>query len=74
MVVGLQRRHQRNYLEGIGQIRDGAIGDVFLVRTYFNMPGGGRAGWIRPEGMLELEYQIRHWGVFAWLCGDHLVE
>jgi predicted dehydrogenase len=74
VVVGLQRRHQRNYLEGIGRIHDGAIGDVLLVRTYFNMPGGGRSGWIRPEGMSELEYQIRHWGVFAWLCGDHLVE
>ena len=44
VVVGLQRRHQRNYLEGIGKIHEGAIGDVHLVRTYFNMPGGGRAG------------------------------
>ena len=30
VVVGLQRRHQRNYLDGIQQIRDGAIGDVHL--------------------------------------------
>jgi predicted dehydrogenase len=74
VVVGLQRRHQRIYLEGIGRIHDGAIGDVLLIRTYFNMLGGGRAGWLRPEGMPEMEYQIRHWGVFSWLCGDHLVE
>jgi predicted dehydrogenase len=73
-VVGLQRRHQQNYLEGIQRIRDGEIGEVRLLRTYFNMPSGGRSGQTRPEGMSEMEYQIRHWGVFCWLCGDHLVE
>lgn len=73
VVVGLQRRHQRNYLEGIRAIRDGAIGKVQFVRTYFNMPGG-RTGEVKPAGMSEMEYQIRHWSVFAWLCGDHLVE
>lgn len=74
VVVGLQRRHQRNYLEGVQKIRDGAIGEVTYIRTYFNVPAGGRSGLLRPEGMSELEYQIRHWGVFLWLCGDHLVE
>jgi predicted dehydrogenase len=74
VVVGLQRRHQQNYLDGIRRIRDGEIGDVRFIRTYFNMPGGGRAGPLKPAGMSEMEYQIRHWGVFCWLCGDHLVE
>jgi myo-inositol 2-dehydrogenase / D-chiro-inositol 1-dehydrogenase len=74
VVVGLQRRHQQNYLDGIRKIRDGAIGDVRLVRTYFNMPGGGRAGERKPAGMSEMEYQIRHWAIFCWLGGDHLVE
>lgn len=74
VVVGLQRRHQRNYLDGLEKIRDGAVGDVEYVRTYFNMLGGGRAGETKPEGMGEMEYQIRHWGIFLWLCGDHLVE
>jgi predicted dehydrogenase len=73
VVAGLQRRHQRNYLEGIQKIRDGAVGEVRLVRTYFNMPSG-RSGEIKPEGMSEMEYQIRHWNLFCWLCGDHLVE
>lgn len=74
VVVGMQRRHQRNYLEGIQRIRDGELGDVLFLRTYFNMAGGGRAGQVRPEGMSEMEYQIKHWGIFLWLCGDHLVE
>lgn len=74
VVVGLQRRHQQNYIEGIEQIRAGAIGDVRLIRTYFNMPSGGRAGTPKPAEMSEMEYQLRFWGIFAWLCGDHLVE
>jgi len=74
VVVGLQRRHQQNYLEGIQRIRDGAVGEIQYIRTYFNVPSGGRAGTVKPEGMSEMEYQIRHWGIFCWLCGDHLVE
>jgi predicted dehydrogenase len=73
VVVGLQRRHQPNYLEKIQKIRDGAVGDIRLLRTYFNM-AGGRAGEPKPNGMSEMEYQIRHWNLFCWLCGDHLVE
>jgi myo-inositol 2-dehydrogenase/D-chiro-inositol 1-dehydrogenase len=74
VVAGLQRRHQQNYLDGIARIRNGQIGDVRFIRTYFNMPGGGRAGQLKPAGMSEMEYQIRHWAVFCWLGGDHLVE
>ncbi len=71
--VGLQRRHQPNYLEAIGRLRQGAVGQVRLVRTYFNVAGGRPAG-PKPPAMSEMEYQIRHWNVFCWLCGDHLVE
>ncbi len=74
VVVGMQRRHQPNYIEGIGKIHDGLLGKIWLIRTYFNMPGGGRSGWLKPDGMGEMEYQIRHWAVFCWMCGDHLVE
>ena len=73
VVVGLQRRHQQNYLDGIQKIHDGAVGKLMYLRTYFNMPGG-RAGGKRPASMTEMEYQIRHWNLFCWLCGDHLVE
>lgn len=74
VVVGLQRRHQQNYLDGIQHIREGEVGEVQFIRTYFNMAGGGRAGQLKPAGMSEMEFQIRHWAVFCWLCGDHLVE
>jgi len=72
--VGLQRHHQKSYQEGIQKIHDGAIGDVEYVRTYFNMPGAGHSDRGKPAGMPELEWQIRHWGVFTWMSGDHIVE
>ena len=72
--VGLQRHHQTNYLEGIAKIRDGAVGDILYLRTYFNMPAGGPSDARKPDGMSEMEYQIRHWGMFTWLSGDHIVE
>lgn len=70
--VGLQRRHEGAYNETVARIHDGAIGDVVCTRVYWN--GGGV--WVRPrqKGQTELEYQVRNWYYFNWLCGDHIVE
>jgi myo-inositol 2-dehydrogenase / D-chiro-inositol 1-dehydrogenase len=73
VVAGLQRRHQPLYLEKIKKIHDGAVGQVRLVRTYYNT-AGTRAAVQRTAEMTELEYQIRSWNLFCWLSGDHLVE
>ena len=72
VAVGLQRRHEARYQETIQRIHDGAIGDVILGRCYWN--GGGV--WIRPrkEEHTEMEYQMRNWYYFNWLCGDHITE
>jgi len=72
VVVGLQRRHDPRYRETIQRIQDGALGDLMLLRAYWN--GGGV--WIRgrkPE-QTEMEYQMRNWYYFVWLCGDHICE
>jgi myo-inositol 2-dehydrogenase/D-chiro-inositol 1-dehydrogenase len=71
--VGLQRRHQPSYQEAIQRIRDGAIGDLMVLRCYWN--GGGPAKTLHPrEDMRELEYQVRNWYFFSWLSGDHICE
>ena len=28
----------------------------------------------RQSGQSELEYQMRNWYYFTWLCGDHILE
>lgn len=70
--VGLQRRHERKYRETIARLQDGAIGDINLTRAYWN--GGGV--WVRPrkKDQTEMEYQMRNWYYFNWLCGDHITE
>ena len=74
VVVGLQRRHQQSYLEGMKRVHGGEVGGIIMIRTYFNMPSGGPNHTRRPEKHSELEWQIRRWGKFTWLSGDHIVE
>ncbi len=72
VVVGLQRHYQTIYREWVRRIHEGAIGDVILGRVYWNSEGV----WVRerqPE-QTEMEYQMRNWYYFNWLCGDHIVE
>ncbi len=70
--VGLQRRHEPRYQDTIKRLQDGMIGDINLTRVYWN--GGGV--WTRPRkpNQTEMEYQMRNWYYFNWLCGDHIVE
>ena len=70
--VGLQRHHEAKYIETIQRLKDGAIGELTLLRCYWNSSGV----WVRPrvEGMTEMTYQMRNWYYFNWLCGDHITE
>ncbi|MDQ0964755.1 myo-inositol 2-dehydrogenase/D-chiro-inositol 1-dehydrogenase [Flavobacterium sp. W4I14] len=72
VVVGLQRRYQTNYRESMKRINDGAIGDIMSGQVYWNSGGV----WVRPRkaNQTEMEYQMRNWYYFNWLCGDHIVE
>jgi myo-inositol 2-dehydrogenase/D-chiro-inositol 1-dehydrogenase len=54
------------------RVQDGVIGDLIAGQVYWN--GGGV--WVRerkPE-YTEMQYQMRNWYYFNWLCGDHIVE
>ena len=79
VVVGLQRHYQRVYREWVQRMHDGAIGDIILGRVYWN----GDGVWVRDRAqyeekagrkLTEMEYQMRNWYYFNWLCGDHIVE
>ncbi|ARA92259.1 dehydrogenase [Rhodothermaceae bacterium RA] len=72
VVVGLQRHYQTVYREWVQRLHDGAIGDIILGRVYWN--GGGVWTRERQPQWNEMEYQMRNWYYFNWLCGDHIVE
>jgi len=72
--VGLQRHHQYTYLETLKRIHDGAIGDVVALRCYWNGGGVWDPRKTREQCRSEMEYQMRNWYYYNWLCGDHIVE
>lgn len=72
VVVGLQRHYQRLYREIMKRIHEGKLGDIVAAQAYWNNDGV----WVRERkaGMSEMEYQMRNWYYFNWLCGDHICE
>lgn len=72
VVVGLQRHYQNNYLAIAEKIKENAIGKITSGQVYWNSAGV----WVRPRqaGQTEMEYQMRNWYYFNWLCGDHILE
>ncbi|QMW01961.1 Gfo/Idh/MocA family protein [Spirosoma foliorum] len=72
VVVGLQRRYQPSYREMIKRVHDGALGDIIGGQVYW-VSGGV---WQKPRkpGQTEMDYQMRNWYYFNWLCGDHINE
>ena len=72
VVVGLQRHYQAKYTKIMDLVHDGKIGDITSAQAYWNSAGV----WVRPRvaGQTEMEYQMRNWYYFNWLCGDHINE
>jgi myo-inositol 2-dehydrogenase / D-chiro-inositol 1-dehydrogenase len=71
-VCGLQRRYQDSYLQTLDKAREGMAGEILAAQVYWC--SGGL--WVRPRqpDMTEMEYQMRNWYYFNWICGDHIVE
>ncbi|WP_273276087.1 Gfo/Idh/MocA family protein [Maribacter polysiphoniae] len=72
VVVGLQRHYQSSYLVALEQLKQNKIGKIVSGQVYWNSSGV----WVRERqpGQSELEYQMRNWYYFNWLCGDHILE
>lgn len=72
VVVGLQRHYETKYLEMMDRIHGGEIGDIVGGQVYWNSSGV----WVRERQpqQNEMEYQMRNWYYFTWLCGDHIME
>jgi predicted dehydrogenase len=48
------------------------IGEFVSAQAWWNNEGV----WMNPRkpGQTEMEYQLRNWYYFNWICGDHIVE
>ena len=70
VVVGLQRHYQNSYRELFKRKEE--IGDITSAQAWWNNDGV----WVKPRtaAQTEMEYQMRNWYYFNWLCGDHITE
>ena len=79
VVVGLQRHYQTVYRRWVDMMQAGAIGEIIASQVYWNNDGvwvRGREEYSKKAGrpLTEMEYQMRNWYYFNWLCGDHITE
>ena len=72
VVTGTQRRHQRDYIATYEKIANGAIGKIVAAKAFWNQ----EHVWFRrrQEGWSDMEYMLRNWNNFIWLCGDHILD
>jgi len=73
VVAGTQRRHDSQYQETIKKIHDGELGDLLTARAYWCGGPVFKARERKPEWS-DLEWQLRAWYSFCWICGDNIVE
>jgi predicted dehydrogenase len=72
IVAGAQRRHETKYREVVRRVQDGAIGQLVGAQCYWYR---GHL-WVRDRQpqWSDMEWQIRNFVYFTWLCGDCIVE
>ena len=76
LVAGFCWRYDPPRRELFQRMHDGAIGDIRAIyATYYTgpvkrMPPPDK----RPQEMGDLEWQMRNWYNFVWICGDGYVE
>jgi predicted dehydrogenase len=73
VVSGAQRRAQREYVETVQKIQDGAIGEITALYANYLSGPVFHASQREPKWS-DLEWQIRNWYSYIWICGDQIVE
>jgi predicted dehydrogenase len=73
VVSGAQRRGHREYVETVQKIHDGAIGEVTAIYAYY-LSGPVFHAERRDPKWSDMEWQLRNWYSFIWICGDQIVE
>ncbi|NDV60004.1 Gfo/Idh/MocA family protein [Bacteroides sp. 519] len=70
--TGAQRHHERSYIESYKRIREGQIGRITGGVVKWNQ-GAMTYRKRRPE-WTDMEYMLRDFFSWNWLCGDHVID
>jgi predicted dehydrogenase len=73
VVSGAQRHAHHEYVETVQKIHDGAIGDITALYAYY-LSGPVFHAERRDPKWSDMEWQLRNWYSFIWICGDQIVE
>ena len=76
LVAGFCWRYNNEIRDTFAQVHGGAMGDIVAYyATYYTNPVKPMPPESdRPAGMGDVEWQIKNWYNFCWLCGDSIVE
>ena len=70
--TGAQRHHQRCYVESYRRVREGMIGRITSGVVKWNQ---GAMGYrLRRPEWSDMEYMLRDFFSWNWLCGDHVID
>jgi predicted dehydrogenase len=80
VVVGFQEHFDNSFRQCLAEISNGALGKITRLKAIIHWEGIPRhAARATVENQLgrpptEMEFQLRNWYPFVWLCGDMIVE
>ena len=72
IVTGTQRHHDRGYVESYQKVQEGYIGRIVSGVVYWNQ--GHFDFRRRRPGETDMEYMLRDFFSWNWLCGDHVID
>jgi myo-inositol 2-dehydrogenase / D-chiro-inositol 1-dehydrogenase len=73
VMSGAQRHEDKPYVETVGEVHDGAIGEVVALHSNY-LSGPVFHAQARDAKWGDMEWEHRNWYSFLWLCGDQIVE
>jgi len=70
--TGAQRHHHRGYIESYRRVREGMIGRITSGIVKWNQSSFSYK--IRRPEWTDMEYMLRDFFSWNWLCGDHVID
>ena len=74
IVSGLCWRYHHTLRATFNQLAGGAIGEILAIQCSYNSGGVWDPRRTREQCESDMEYQMRNWYYYTWLCGDFNVE
>ena len=70
--TGAQRHHSRRYIESYRRVRAGMIGRITSAVVKWNQ--ASMSYRLRRPEWTDMEYMLRDFFSWNWLCGDHVID